>query len=222
MAGEKVHHRALVAFVALLGFLTTVAVGCDTESKEEPASSATPEVTAAVTVTPSTATSTAEAKPSPTGTEQSTPQQIKEWLLQELVEYRVVDDVIEGVQEIVPELLGRKITRDQTFDDLQQRKENLSQILVRIQGTPPPPSVKYETDLENIHTSLVQALKGHIASLDSLADYLGHVPPEGGMPSDLVEATRDLEEATAKVEEAFALSGNAIDRAEEMLREISD
>lgn len=203
MSGKRFFVVTLATiFVGLFGLLTLTAVGCESES-EEP--------TTIPTVSP-TETNAAEVES----------RQIKAWLLQELVKYRSLLDVVEGVQENLTELLGRRITQKQALDDVLQRKGELSGILASLEEVPPPASTKYRADLEEIHTSLVDAVEAHITALDYFADYIGYVPSEGGMPSNLDEASKWLEAATAKVNEASSLSGPAIERTEKLLREISD
>jgi len=208
---------------ALIACSVFLAVGCGGESKETPRPE-TPEVVATTssTVLSPTAIPTMELEPTSTQSSASSNQQVRMWLLQELLTYRPLDDLVEDVGAIPVNLLGRKITRDQALDDVMQKKAKLSEIAASLEEVPPPPSVKYSSDLEVIHNSLIGAVNGHIEALDSLIEYLDYIPLNGGMPSNLDEAGKCLGEATAKVTEAYDLSGTALDKAEKILLEVSD
>lgn len=215
--------KQVVFVITLLGILVLLLVGCGNGSKEEPTGTSTSSPTVAAKTTPLFATtSTAQVNPTSSSVRESSRQQIKNWIIQVLLDYRSFLDVTENVGEIPIDLLGRKVTRDQALAIVQQKKEKLSEILSSLEESPPPPSAKYGTDLEEIHTSLAGAVRAVMASLESLTDYIGYVPSDGGMPSNLEEANKCLETATAKAEEASSLSDKGLAKAEKIALEVKD
>lgn len=125
------------------------------------------------------------------------------WVARALSEayYHADKITTEEIADLIPKLLGAKITRDQAISNVEKMINELSVILVEIKSMYPPFSAMYESDLRQAHTLLIESLKARIASLECFIDYINCHPPNGGMPNDLEKASRHIKEASSKIGE---------------------